>query len=132
MRKLATLSFVFSGIFISQLVSAEEIVIGYGGLPGASIENEIYYSTSEDDYNDTLEEILDGLKDGDEDYLVNPADGPYRIVQTTAKVGISYRGVGFGKGRKHLRQVSAADEAFFKFEKWCEDEDPEDRPTTCS
>lgn len=87
-------------------------------LPGASMEQEIWYSTTEADYESIRDSILQRMKDGDQSAFVNPTEGPWIRVETTAKIGLEYRGFGTAEGRKHLRQISAAEEALFLYERW--------------
>lgn len=80
------------------------------------MEQEIIYSTTEKDYNNYRDEILARLRDGDQSAMVNPIDGPTKIVQTTAKIGFEIKGVGTSEGRKHLRRITAAEEALFLYQ----------------
>lgn len=95
---------------------ADETFVGSVNLPGASLDQEITYHPSKAEYERVRDEVLARLKNKDPSARVNPADGPWMRVETTAKIGLEYKGVGSSTGRKNLRQISAAEEALFKFE----------------
>jgi hypothetical protein len=88
------------------------------GMPFASIEQEVTYSTSEEDYNRVRDETLKRMKEGDASAFVNPTDGPWLRGETTVKIGIEWNGIGTTTGKKNLRQVAAAEEALYLYEKW--------------
>ncbi len=94
----------------------EEIVVRSVNLPGASMQQEVTYSTNMSDYESTRDNILSRLKKGDPSARVNPSDGPWMRVETTAVIGFEYKGIGSSSGRKRMRQVSAAEEALYLFE----------------
>lgn len=104
-------------LFASYPAHGEETVVESIDLPGASMEQEVTYSTSKADYQSTRDAILERLKDGDPSAMVNPSDGPWMRVETTAKIGFEYHGVGLASGRKLLRQISAAEEALYLYER---------------
>lgn len=97
---------------------AEETIVSTVDLPGASLEQEITYSTSRADYESARDKTLERMKNADNTAFVNPKDGPWMRVETTAEIGLSIKGVGTSEGRKYLRQISAAEEALFLYEKW--------------
>lgn len=101
----------------AQHAFCEETVIRKLSLPFASIEQRVTYSTTESDYNHTRDQILMRLKAGVKSALVNPQDTPWLRAETTLTIGIAYEGYGIDKGRVRLRQVSAAEEALYLFEK---------------
>lgn len=111
---------VLAGSFVlaccSSVVSAEETVKESVSLPGASLEQEVTYSTSKADYDSTRDGILKRLQDGDQSAMVNPTEGPWKQVETTAMIGFEVKGVGASQGTVHKRQISAAEEALFLFE----------------
>lgn len=80
------------------------------------MEQEITYHPTQSEYEASRDDVLKRLKEGDQSARVNPADGPWMIVGTTAKIGLELQGIGADKGRKHLRQISAAEEALYMFE----------------
>ncbi|MBY5453932.1 hypothetical protein HFO91_30605 [Rhizobium leguminosarum] len=94
---------------------ADEKVVTAVNLPGASLDQEVTYHPSKAEYEAARDEVLKRLKAGDNTAFVNPADGPWMIVETTATIGLEYKGVGASQGRKHLRQVSAAEDALYLF-----------------
>jgi hypothetical protein len=96
---------------------AEEIVVTSVDLPGASLSQEVTYSPSKAAYEEARDSVLKRLKEGDKTAFVNPQTGPWMRVETTATIGFEYKGFGSGEGRKHLRQISAAEEALYKFER---------------
>ncbi|TPI59860.1 hypothetical protein FJ420_21315 [Mesorhizobium sp. B3-1-3] len=99
--------------------AAEERVVKSVNLLGiASMEQEVVYNTSEADYLKTRDDILERLKKGDPTAAMNPADGPWMQVETTAKIGFEIKDVGLAQGKKNLRQVSAAEEALSLYDKW--------------
>ena len=97
-------------------VFADETLVTNIDLPGASIDQEVTYSPSRAEYDRVRDETIDRLRKGDSTARVNPNRGPWMRVETTAKIGFAYKGVGASSGRKNLRQISAAEEALFKFE----------------
>lgn len=113
--KIFLLSF-FILLIPSTISFAEETVTKRINLPGASLEQEITYSTSEADYNATRDTILAKLKAGDASAAVNPRWGPWMRVKTTATIGFEVKGVGASDGHAKLRQISAAEEALYTFE----------------
>lgn len=116
MRCLTSVALGAMFLASSTIISGEEIVVESVSLPGASLEQEVTYSTTKTDYEATRDAILERLRAADPTARVNPADGPWKRVETTAKIGISIKDVGIAKGRVHLRQISAAEEALFLFE----------------
>lgn len=104
---------------------AEEIVNRSVGLPGASMEQKIIFNPSEAEYVAARDARLKALQAGDPAAMVNPIDGPWMIVETTAmigfSVGVDFAGLSVGaieamEGRTSLRRVTAAEEALFMFE----------------
>ena len=107
----------------SSICNAEEIVVRRGTLPGALMIQEIAYSSTEADYNGVRDEILARMKLGDLSAFQNPEGVPTKRVKTTATIGIIYKGVGAGEGKVHLRLITAAEEALYKYEKWMDEKD---------
>lgn len=95
---------------------ADEILVESVNLPGASMDQDVTYHPSKSEYERARDDVLSRLKQGDATARVNPADGPWMRVETTAKIGIEYKGAGSTSGRKHVRQISAAEEALYTFE----------------
>jgi|GEM_PF-3715696 len=98
-------------------VFAQEIVIKSVHLPGASMEQEVTYYPSEQEYELFRDSVLKSLRAGDPEAFVNPIDAPWMRAETSAKIGIAYQGVGVAKGRKNIRQITASEEALLLFEK---------------
>lgn len=109
------------GVLSITLVSADaysqETIVTRIDLPGASAEQEVTYYPSKSKYISTRDDIFQRLKAKDASAMVNPADGPWMRAETTATIGFSYRGVGVAQGRTNVRQITAAEEALYKFEK---------------
>lgn len=101
----------------SSLACADEVVVRSIDLPGASMYQEVTYSPDRRTYESTRDAILVHLEKGDDTARVNPVDGPWMLVETTAEIGLAVKGVGTFSGRKHLRRVSAAEEALYRFER---------------
>jgi hypothetical protein len=101
---------------ISSSVLAEETIRTTISLPGASLEQEVTYSTTKSDYESVRDGILKRLKEGDPTAMVNPTDGPWMKAETTAMIGLEVKGVGVSQGKVHKRQISAAEEAFYIFQ----------------
>ncbi|MGM4960898.1 hypothetical protein ACT4MK_36905 [Bradyrhizobium barranii] len=95
---------------------ADEVIMRSLDLPGASMEQEITYSPTRIEYERVRDDTLTRLKQGDKTAMVNPGNGPWMRVETTAKIGFAYKGIGVSEGRKHLRQISAAEEALYRYE----------------
>jgi hypothetical protein len=110
---------LISGTMLMLLCSAqaEQTVVRSIALPGASMDQEVTYSTSQADYESTKNSILKRLQNGDKTAFVNPSDGPWMRVETTAKIGLEIKGIGVAQGRKNLRQITAAEEALFLYER---------------
>lgn len=114
---------VLSACFVAAAAGAEEIVKERRTLPGASLEQEVRYSTSRADYNEVRDAWLARLRKGDASALQNPVDGPWKEVTTTAMIGIEIPipgvggGAGAASGRETLRRVTAAEEALFIYER---------------
>ena len=66
---------------------AQETVVRQVELPGVTTTQEVWYSTSEADFEGVREEILDRLRMGDDTAFVNPADGPWMRTATTVMFG---------------------------------------------
>ena len=96
---------------------ADETRVESVNLPGASLSQEVTYHPSKNEYEHVRIDTLERLKAGDSTALVNPRNGPWKRVETTATIGFEYKGVGTSSGRKLLRQISAAEEALFEFDK---------------
>lgn len=111
-RSLAAVILLFSMIH----ANAEEIVVERVDLPGASLNQEVTYSTTRNDYDAKRDSILKRLKAGDASAFVNEPD-PWKRVETTATIGIAFKGMGTSSGRKNIRQISASEEALYLFEK---------------
>jgi hypothetical protein len=107
---------LIAGVAAISCALGEETLVSSVDLPGASLSQEITYSTSKADYDETRDRILARLQAGDRDALVNPRNGPWMRVETTATIGFEYKGVGSSQGRKNLRQISAAEEALYRYE----------------
>ena len=104
---------------------SEEILNRSVSSPGASMEQKVIYHPSEAAYLEAREERLEALRDGDPSAMVNPSDGPWMIVETTAmvgmEIGVDFPGLSVGsisamEGRTHLRRITAAEDALFTFE----------------
>lgn len=104
-------------VLLSSLSYAEEIVIRSVDLPGASADQEITYHPSLAEYERVRDEILARLRKREPSAMVNPSDGPWMRVETTAKIGFSYYGIGAASGKKKIRQITAAEEALYLFER---------------
>jgi hypothetical protein len=115
-RHLVAVVAFMSSLLFGQ-VWAQEIYVGSVNLPGASLDQEITYFPTKADYETTRDEILEKLKQNNSSAMANPIDGPWMIVETTAKIGMEYKGVGVAEGRKHVRRITAAEEALFIYEK---------------
>lgn len=100
----------------SSCAVAEETVVESVNLPGASLTQEVTYSTTRDDYNKTRDDIPARMKKDDNSAFVNKPD-PWKHVETTATVGIEFKGFGTSSGKKNIRQISASEEALYLFEK---------------
>lgn len=96
---------------------AEETVVSKSSLPGVSMEQRITYSTTKADYEATRADVLRRLRKNDASAMLNPENGPWMRVETTAMIGIAIKGIGIEQGRVHLRQITAAEEALYLFEK---------------
>lgn len=96
--------------------NAEETVVRTISLPGATIEREITFHPTEAAYLQALDARLRDLRAGKPGAYLNPADGPWMILQTTAKIGIEWHGFGYSEGQKDVRRVTAAEEALYRFE----------------
>lgn len=105
---------------------SEEIVVESISLPGASLEQEIIYHPSKKTYIAACEARIAALQKKDPEAYVNPIDGPWMIAETTAmvgfEIGVDFKGLSVGSvksmsGRKHLRRVTAAEDALYRFEK---------------
>ena len=119
MKRSATKSYAICILMLcsSNLSFAEETVIRSIDLPGASLSQEVIYSSTMKDYEYERDKILEQLKSGKLNSMVNPRDGAWMRVETTATIGFSYQGAGSSKGRKNFRQISAAEEALYRFNK---------------
>jgi hypothetical protein len=95
---------------------ADETLVRSLDLPGASMEQEVTYAPSKAEYERVRDDTLARLQAGDKTAMVNPSNGPWMRVETTAKIGFEIKGVGMAEGRKHLRQISAAEEALFRYQ----------------
>jgi hypothetical protein len=116
MHKAIVVIFV-SCIFFCSSVMADETVNRTITLPGAEADQAVIFHPSEKEYNSAREQRLRLLEAKDPSGCVNSQDGPWMQVQTTAKIGFSIKGVGVLEGKTHVRQVSAAEEALFLYEK---------------
>ena len=110
------LVFISAFTVIATLCHAQEIYIEKVLLPGAGLDQEVTYYPTKADYEAARADILERLNKGDQTAMVNPTEGPWRRVETTATIGFSYKGVGTSSGRKYLRQMTAAEEALYLFE----------------
>jgi hypothetical protein len=95
---------------------ADETFTGGVNLPGASMSQDVTYHPSRSEYLSVRNKTFDLLKAKKSSANVNPADGPWMLVETTATIGLEYHGVGVSSGRKHVRKVSAAEEALYMLE----------------
>ncbi|WP_451982625.1 hypothetical protein [Azospirillum endophyticum] len=102
-------------LFSMAQAHAEETIVENVDLPGASLHQEVTYSTTRSDYNDKRDSILKRLKKGDSSAFVNDPN-PWKRVETTATIGIAFKGVGTSSGKKNIRQISASEEALYLFE----------------
>ena len=100
----------------SSLVFAAETVVRSVNLPGASMDQEVTYHPTMSEYVRARDDILERLKNGDASAMRNPTDGPWMRVETTAKIGFAYKGVGTSSGRKNYRQITAAEDALYRFQ----------------
>lgn len=116
MHKATPVTFLACIVFCSSAL-ADETLVRTLTLPGAEADQTVVFHPSETEYNAARETRLRLLEAKDPSGCVNPQDGPWVQVETTAKIGFSIKGVGVLEGRTHLRQVSAADEALFLYEK---------------
>jgi hypothetical protein len=98
-------------------MSAQQTFVESVHLPGASLDQEVTYYPTKDEYLKTRDAILTRLKSGDKTAFVNDKNGPWKRVETTAKIGVEVKGVGVSQGRKNLRQISAAEDALYEFER---------------
>ncbi len=82
-------------------------------------------NTSEAEYLEAREDKLDQLRQGNPEAMVNPADGPWMVAETTAMIGLEVDlgliGLSLGtisamEGRTNLRQIAAAEDALFRYE----------------
>ena len=89
-------------IILAPCPKAEEVVVSSVDLPGASMEQEITYSTTKADYTAARDDRFERLKNGDPSAFVNSSEGPWMRVETTAKIGFAYKGIGTSEGRKNL------------------------------
>lgn len=101
-------------VFMMQAHAAETIVDNVD-LPGASLNQEVTYSTTRNDYNKTRDAILKRMKAGDASAFVNEPS-PWKRVETTATIGVAFKSIGTSSGRKNIRQISASEEALYLFE----------------
>lgn len=98
--------------------AAEETIVKHGSLPFATLSQEITYSTTQKDYLAHRDKVLEELKKGNYSAAQNTADAPWMRVETTATVGLEFKGVGTADGKKLIRQVSASEEAWVLFKEW--------------
>ena len=110
---VASLVVIASGVLSAH---ADETLVSSVDLPGASLSQEVTYSPTKAEYDRVRDETLARLKKGDLSARVNPTNGPWMRVETTAKIGFSVKGVGVSNGTKTLRQITAAEEALFRLE----------------
>jgi hypothetical protein len=113
---LAPLIIISMNAAVPPAASADETLVESINLPGASVDQNVTYHPSKTEYEQARDGVLTRLRQGDATARVNPADGPWMRVVTTAKIGFEYRGVGSASGRKHVRQISSAEEALYIFE----------------
>lgn len=104
-------------IVLVEAVHSREVVVRRVDLPGVAMEQEVTYSTSRADYERQRDERLARLRKGDSSASVNPASGPWMLVETTATIGLAYQGIGSSSGRKQLRRITAAEEALYLYER---------------
>lgn len=81
------------------------------------MEQEITYHPSRNAYRSTRDSLLSRMRRGDTSAFVNLRAGPWMIVSTTAAIGFEVKGIGASTGRRYLRQISAAEEALYIFER---------------
>lgn len=112
----AALLFITTACLMNVTARSEETIVESINLPGASMEQEVTYSTTKLEYEAARDDRLKRLREGDETAFVNPREGPWMRVETTAKIGFEYQGVGAASGRKNVRQISAAEEALYRFQ----------------
>ena len=95
---------------------AEEVVTRSHSLPGASLEQELTYSTSKADFEKTRDAFLKRMRAGDPSAMQNPEGVPQVTIKTTADVGVTYRGVGLSKGKMYTCTYTASEDALWIFE----------------
>jgi hypothetical protein len=95
---------------------AEETLITSIDLPGASVSQQVTYNPSKAIYVSERDTVLRKLREGDNSARVNPVNGAWMRAETTATIGISYQGVGVAQGRVNVRQITAAEEALYRFQ----------------
>lgn len=106
-------------LLTENFASADETLVQEASILGlASMEQAITYHPSKTQYGQARDDTLARLRDGDNTAMVNPAEGPWMRVVTTAKVGFEIPvgdlgNAGALSGREHVRQISAAEEALF-------------------
>lgn len=116
MAKFVKTGIAFAIINVASITAwAEEIVVENVNLPGASLSQEVTYSTTRADYNEEMYNILTRMKQGDNSAFVN-SPNPWKRVETTATIGVEFKGVGVSSGKKNIRQISASEEALYRFE----------------
>lgn len=104
------------GTGFARTAVADETLVESVDIPFASMNQEITYHPSKSEYERVRDETLARLRRGDLSARNNPGAGPWMRVETTAKIGMEYKDIGTGSGRKHLRQISAAEDALYRFE----------------
>ncbi|MBB3399715.1 hypothetical protein FHT71_006438 [Rhizobium sp. BK060] len=58
-------------LLLPLVASGEETVVESVNLPGASLSQEVTYSTTRGDYNDVRDSVLDRMKKGDKSAFVS-------------------------------------------------------------
>lgn len=116
-KTLLKASFVSTVIGLSgYAVSAEEVVVRKAWLPFglADLEQTLIFNPDEETYNSERDEALGKLRAGQS--LNNPIEGAWVRIETTATVGIEIEGIGASSGHTTYRQITAAEDALFRFE----------------
>lgn len=112
-------------IALAHPAQAEEVVNKRIGLPGASLEQKVIYHPSEAEYLRARDAHLEQLRQGNPEAMANPIEGPWMVAETTAMIGIEIDlgllGLSVGtisamEGRTNLRQISAAEDALYRYE----------------
>lgn len=94
----------------------KRVWVGVEGF-GAAHEEDVTYYPNEDVYEKLRDDTLDRLRECESAAFFNPADGPWKHAKTTTEWDFDLKVGGIFKGRRLVREVSAAEEALEMFEK---------------